>query len=248
MGWLLSEQNYVNEPLRRWRRRTDAPLLVLAIGSCPLLFLELQRTQLTNGDRVFLDVVNIVVFAAFATDYIVELAVCGNRRSYIRHEIVLAIIVLTSAVAMVPRLSSFGTLRLLRGGAALRAVVAIARAVAIGGIAARDGRRLIRRRAFRFAVSVAGFTWITSAVAFTIAEDVGANGRIESFADALWWSAATITTVGYGDITPVTPAGRIAGLVAMVVGISMFAVVTARVAALLVVDEHEHATSTPIDE
>jgi len=35
-------------------------------------------------------------------------------------------------------------------------------------------------------------------VAFTIAE--GVDVRDHSFADALWWSAATITTVGYGDI------------------------------------------------
>ena len=72
---------------------------------------------------------------------------------------------------------------------------------------------------------------------FTLAEDVGDNGRVESFADALWWSAATITTVGYGDIAPVTLGGRIAGVITMVVGISTFAVITARVAAFLVVDD-----------
>ena len=65
----------------------------------------------------------------------------------------------------------------------------------------------------------------------------GPNGRVESFEDALWWSAATITTVGYGDVTPVTPGGRIAGIFAMVVGISTFAVIAARIAAFLVTDD-----------
>ena len=79
-------------------------------------------------------------------------------------------------------------------------------------------------------------TWFSAAAAFTVAEDVGVNGRIEGFGDALWWSAATITTVGYGDIAPVTFTGRAIALVTMVVGISTFAVVTARVASFLVDD------------
>ena len=66
---------------------------------------------------------------------------------------------------------------------------------------------------------------------------MGVDGRVGSFGDALWWSAATITTVGYGDLTPVTFGGRVAGVALMVVGISTFAVITARVAAFLVVDD-----------
>ena len=77
-------------------------------------------------------------------------------------------------------------------------------------------------------------TWLTAAAAFTLAEDVGVGGRHGSFFDALWWSTATITTVGYGDVFPITTAGRIVGGVTMVVGISTFAVVTAKVAEWLV--------------
>lgn len=82
-------------------------------------------------------------------------------------------------------------------------------------------------------MSVAGMTWLSSAVAFTLVEDVGESGRIASFFDALWWSSATITTVGYGDVYPVTGAGRLVGALTMVVGISTFAIVTAKVAAFL---------------
>ncbi len=49
--------------MRRWRRWTDAPLLVIAIGSLPLLLVELERNQLATADRRFLDIVNVVVFA-----------------------------------------------------------------------------------------------------------------------------------------------------------------------------------------
>jgi voltage-gated potassium channel len=81
---------------------------------------------------------------------------------------------------------------------------------------------------------MAGFTWITSAVGFTMAEDVGDGRRIQSFFDALWWSAATVTTVGYGDIYPVTAVGRVIAVFTMVVGISTLAVVTARIAQFLI--------------
>jgi voltage-gated potassium channel len=44
-----------------------------------------------------------------------------------------------------------------------------------------------------------------------------------SIPDAIWWAMATLTTVGYGDVTPVTPAGKIFGGVLMIMGIAMYA-------------------------
>jgi hypothetical protein len=88
----------------------------------------------------------------------------------------------------------------------------------------------LRSHVAGLALGIAGLTWITSAVAFTLAEDVGQDGRIESFLAALWWSSTTITTVGYGDIARITTVGRIIGVMTMVVVISTFAVVTARIA------------------
>jgi voltage-gated potassium channel len=108
------------------------------------------------------------------------------------------------------------------------------RLFAIGGAAASESRTYIRHHVGRLALGLAGLTWLTSAVAFTLAEDVGREGRVHSFFDSLWWSTSTITTVGYGDIYPVTAAGRVIGGFTMIVGISTFAVVTAKVAEFLV--------------
>lgn len=108
------------------------------------------------------------------------------------------------------------------------------RLFAIGGASAKQGRTYLRTHAASLALGAAGLTWLTSAVAFTIAEDVGMSGRYESFFDALWWSTETITTAGYGDVFPVTTAGRVIGAFTMVVSISAFAVVTAKVTEVLV--------------
>ena len=141
---------------------------------------------------------------------------------------------LTQALAVIPVLAPFGFVRVFRAGRALRVVVVALRIFAVGGIAAREGRQVLRRHAAAFALGLAGFTWITSAVLFTIVEDVGRHGRIDSFFDAVWWSLTTITTVGYGDLYPVTAEGRVIGGFTMIVGITTFAILTAKVAEFLV--------------
>ena len=58
----------------------------------------------------------------------------------------------------------------------------------------------------------------------------GAN--IKSAEDAIWWSVATMTTVGYGDKYPVTTEGRVVGVVLMICGVGMFAGLSGLVASL----------------
>ena len=60
-----------------------------------------------------------------------------------------------------------------------------------------------------------------AATAFYRAEH-GVNPAVEHPFDAVWWAFATVTTVGYGDVTPVTTAGRVIAILLMVSGISLF--------------------------
>jgi voltage-gated potassium channel len=223
--------------LASWRAATDWPLMVLAIGSLPILLLEVKRHDLPRSNQVFIDVINLVVLIAFAIDYVVELRLARNRTIYVRSEYLSLLIVVAQALTLVPHLAALGVLRSLRALRLIRPAAVLIRAVAIGGTASRDGRRLLREHAAGLALGVAALTWLTSAAAFTVAEDVGIDGRLHSFSDALWWSSETITTVGYGDVYPVTSAGRIIGGFTMLVGISTFALVTARIARFLVRDD-----------
>jgi voltage-gated potassium channel len=122
----------------------------------------------------------------------------------------------------------------LRGARALRVISSLTRVIGISMASRSQGREILKKRATSFAFGLAGFTLITSAVGFTLAEDVGKDGRVQSFFDALWWAGATITTVGYGDIYPITAAGRVIAIFTMLVGISTLAVVTARIAQFLI--------------
>jgi voltage-gated potassium channel len=234
----LPEQSmsYLTPSLIRWRKYSDGPLIALIVASLPLLILEVARTELSAGDELFLDFLNGFIFVAFLVDYVVEICLASNRRSYIRKEWLAAVIVVTQGLAVFPMLAAFGFVRGVRAVRALRALVVLFRLIAIGGLLARDGRSILSKYAARTALGAAAFTWLTAAVAFTLVEDVGRNQRLGSFFDALWWSTSTMTTVGYGDIYPTTSAGRVVGGITMIVGISAFAVVTARVSSFLVQD------------
>jgi voltage-gated potassium channel len=50
------------------------------------------------------------------------------------------------------------------------------------------------------------------------------NSKIKTILDALWWCVATVTTVGYGDIVPISNIGRIVAIFYMFFGISMLAI------------------------
>ena len=70
---------------------------------------------------------------------------------------------------------------------------------------------------------------------------------IHTFTDALWWSAATITTVGYGDMYPSTFAGHGVGLGLMLVGVSLFSLLTARVLAFFAATGDQESDARKLD-
>lgn len=77
----------------------------------------------------------------------------------------------------------------------------------------------------------------TSAVSVLEAEQNVDGASITTFGDAVWWSLATVTTVGYGDMYPITGEGRLVATFLMIVGISLFGALTALLAAWVLGEE-----------
>lgn len=80
----------------------------------------------------------------------------------------------------------------------------------------------------------------------------GGRGPIQTFGSALWWALATITTVGYGDVYPVTTEGRFVAAGLMFCGIGVLGVVTATFASWLVqrveeIEDLEEGAATATD-
>ena len=75
-----------------------------------------------------------------------------------------------------------------------------------------------------------------------------AQGPSIGYLYAFYWSLMTTTTIGYGDITPVSPSGRIFGLVAMIIGASVFAYGVTNVLELVSgMNQQEHAFREKMD-
>ncbi|MCB0342659.1 MAG: two pore domain potassium channel family protein [Bdellovibrionales bacterium] len=72
--------------------------------------------------------------------------------------------------------------------------------------------------------------------------ELGVNPHVNSWFDSLWWALSTVTTVGYGDIVPVTTEGRIIGMVLMILGVVFFVGFTAISATVLI--DRIHFSST----
>ena len=76
-------------------------------------------------------------------------------------------------------------------------------------------------------ITVSGFT-------IFLIESPHENAQITNLVDAFWWVSATVTTVGYGDVVPVTEEGRIMGIVLMFIGISIIGAFISALGAMLV--------------
>ena len=75
-----------------------------------------------------------------------------------------------------------------------------------------------------------------------------AEPQIKTFGDGIWWALVTITTVGYGDIAPLTTLGRLVAGTLMFVGLGLIATVTAIVSAKFIANYVDHHTNDDVLE
>ena len=59
------------------------------------------------------------------------------------------------------------------------------------------------------------------------------NSQVSTYWDALWWAISTVSTVGYGDIVPITGLGRITGAILIIFGVMFFLGFTAVLASIM---------------
>ena len=117
-------------------------------------------------------------------------------------------------------------LRIMRLLPLLRVAVAL-------GVNVRLISSLFQRRGAGFIAACLLIALVGGGTLVFVAERHAEAANITSFSDSLWWSFVTMTTVGYGDHSPITPIGRVVASFLMLFGIAALSVATGSIAALL---------------
>jgi voltage-gated potassium channel len=223
-------QSRTVSPTRRVVAWLEWPLAFLALLIIPALVIEERATS--EGLRQAAVVVNWVVWIAFCVDFVLRWTL-DRRLSYLwRSWFDLALIVLTPPFLVPHFLQGARSLRVLRAFRVLRAV-------ALLGVGLRSARRSFGARKFHLVGLFAVATVLLGASGVFVFE-AGQNRAIGSYGDALWWAIVTATTVGYGDVSPVTVEGRVIAVVLMLIGIGVIGVFTATVASYFFSQDEEN--------
>jgi voltage-gated potassium channel len=206
--------------LKSYQTRTEKPLIALALVFVVVLMAQLFTSE-TSSVFTVLEVLNWLIWSVFACDYAICVFLAEDKRNWVfKHPLELLIVI-------VPFLRP---LRLLR---VLPLVAQIF----------RKSRTNLSGRALRVATFGLVLFVVPATVVLYFIESQTKGSTVTSWGDALWWAITTSTTVGYGDIYPITAAGRILSSVVMLLGITFIGIFTAAIASWFVQDSKEEKTS-----
>jgi voltage-gated potassium channel len=210
-------------------RVLEWPLAVLALLVVPALIIEERAVspELQRAARVL----NWIIWLAFCADFALHW-ILSRRWNYPRTAwFDVALIVLTPPFLVPESLQGARSLRALR-------LLRLVRAAAVAGIGLRSAKRSFGARKFHLVALFAAATVVLGAAGVFLFE-AGQNRSITSFGDALWWAVVTATTVGYGDVSPVTFEGRLIAVILMLTGIGVIGIFTATVASFFFEQEQQ---------
>ena len=96
-------------------------------------------------------------------------------------------------------------------------------------------KAVARRRIFPYLAFVTFALGLVSALVIKLADPT----NFPSYGVAVWWAIVTLATVGYGDVVPKTPLGRLVGSAVIVLGVTFLAFLTATVTSYFVSAQQE---------
>ncbi|MEU2036587.1 potassium channel family protein [Nocardia amamiensis] len=181
-----------------WERATNAPMIMLAVCFVGIYAWYVLDTGASQELDAWLTRADVAIWVLFAADFAIRLWLSTNRWRFVRTHPVELLIVL---------LPPFRPVRVVR--AALLLIDTVNR------------RTVTRARMAVFVGTSSALVILLCSLAFFDAEYGVADSKIDSFGDALWWAMVSVTTVGYGDVYPVTTEGRFVSLILMTFGIGL---------------------------
>jgi voltage-gated potassium channel len=197
--------------LAQYEKRTSTLMLILAMLYIVLYAIDVISTGLNESTLRVINVVSNIIWATFIIDLIIRTYLAPDRLMYLlKHPIDVLSVVL-------PAFRALRALRVITAGQ---------------WILTRGSHAAVGRTATAIIVGAAILAFV-GALSMFDAERTDPNSTIQTFGDALWWAFVTMSTVGYGDMYPITETGRIVAVLMMIVGVSLLGLVSATLASAL---------------
>jgi len=202
----------------------EVPVMISVLMLIPVLIIEYSQQSL---DSVAL-YLNWGIWVVFLLEYVVLFYFADDKIKFIKSHKIELIIVIFSFPIVPEGLASTGFLRFARLPRLLNAL----RFFRLAALLSRFGttvKAIFNSKGLRFIVYATIAIVLFFGFLFYISEP-----DVQSYSDGLWWALVTITTVGYGDITPLTNLGRIIASSLMIMGIGFIATITAAVSSYFI--------------
>lgn len=203
-----------------------ANLIVTFVG---VILLLVQLIQIENPVGIDLEeVLDTLVCMTLLADFFYDLAHTNDRKTLLKNrwwEPLASIPMIDAAQKAVLAVRLLRILRLLR-------IIKLHRELRL--FLTTSYNFLQKNRILDLSCFV-GITILTGSLGFFYAEQ-GVNPALHGFKDSVWWAIVTVTTIGYGDIYPVTTAGRFVAMIMMFIGIGCVSLLTALIASTFLRD------------
>ena len=230
----MRKSSLLREELReRLDRYLDLPLALASVLLVLLAIIELTR-EVSEPWQSRLEVLGWFLWALFFVEFAVKFALAPSKRLYLRHHWLDALVVL------VPFLKFLRMLRVFRA----TRVLPVFRLLVFGGRGSEGALTLLKRRRLGQLALISVLVILIGAAVGFILENGAPGSRMETFGDALWWSASLVTTVA-SEVYPVTPGGRILGFLLMLYAVGIFSYFIASISSLLVDLDARRASEEP---
>lgn len=202
-------------------------ICLLAFGSVVLAFIDFSK----GLDRI-LTVLDYVIYWIFVIDYVTRLLISEKKIDFVKSNVI-------DLISIIPFNSAFRALRTLKIFKAAK----LLKLVRVGSFAVRGlsrAKRFLNVNGLKYVILICASAIVTSSIAMTAIEKM-------KFEDALWWSFVTATTVGYGDLSPTTNAGRVIASILMLVGIGLIGALTSSITTYFLRENNNSFSSDRVD-
>lgn len=179
----------------------------------------------TKGLKPIQSQIDNIIYVLFVIDYIFRFIISDEKRTFFKENIF-------DLIAIIPLNSAFKAFRIIKFTRLLK----LTKLLKICSLSARmfaKSKEFLNTNGFKYVLILSVISILIGTIGIMYFEKM-------TFTNALWWAFVTATTVGYGDLSPTTNAGRILASLLMLIGIGLIGSLTSSITSFFLRTDKKH--------